>query len=169
MNRAHRSGAATAHTPARALALWCGILVLAVLNGTLREAVLAPRLGAGAALPLSGVLLSFLVLAVAWVGVAWLGPAVPRTWWSAGALWFVLTLLLELFMGRVLLGRSWEQVLGVFRFRAGDLFPLVLLLTGLAPRLAARLRGLDGGRAQSSRPSSPKVDERPANPTDTRS
>ena len=42
----------------RALAVWAAILVLAVANGGLREAVLIPRLGTVAGQAFSGVLLS---------------------------------------------------------------------------------------------------------------
>ncbi len=126
----------------RAAALWAAVLAAAVLNGTFREAVLVPALGAGAALPASGLLLCLLVVLIASLGAPWLGPAPRGDWWAAGSLWFGLTLAFELFMGRVVLGRPWTEVLGVFRFWTGDLFGVVLLVTGLAPRVAAGLRGL---------------------------
>ena len=72
-----------------------------------------------------------------------LGPAHRRRWWRAGALWLGLTVGLELLMGRFVLGRPWGDVLAVFRFWKGDLFLLVLLVTGFAPWIAARLRGLE--------------------------
>ncbi len=41
----------------KALAVWFGILVLAILNGMLREAVLLPAFGAPLGMILSGILL----------------------------------------------------------------------------------------------------------------
>lgn len=43
----------------KALAVWAGILMLAVLNGALREAVLIPKLGTAAGFVLSAVFLQW--------------------------------------------------------------------------------------------------------------
>lgn len=51
----------------KALAVWAGILVLAVFNGLLREAVLIPRLGSKGGPVLSGGLLSALIVIVAYL------------------------------------------------------------------------------------------------------
>lgn len=40
----------------KSLAVWTAILVLAILNGALREAVLVPKLGTATGLVLSGLL-----------------------------------------------------------------------------------------------------------------
>jgi hypothetical protein len=45
----------------KALAVWAGILMLAMLNGALREAMLIPKLGTAAGLIVSGVFLSALI------------------------------------------------------------------------------------------------------------
>lgn len=61
----------------KALLIWVGILVLAVANGVLRESVLTPLLGTPAALVLSGLLLSALIIGVAYFSLPWLHISRP--------------------------------------------------------------------------------------------
>jgi hypothetical protein len=123
---------------ARAFALWIAILVCAVANGVLREAVLVPWLGARLALPLSGVLLSLAVVAVAWLGAGWLGASTTSRALGVGALWLVLTLVFEFAFGRLVQQRSWRELFEAYTFDGGNLWPAVLLVVFLAPWLAVR-------------------------------
>ena len=70
----------------RAVAIWLGILVLASLNGALRDLVMAPRLGDTLARALSTLLLCGLVLLVTWYTVAWIGPRTTRDALTVGTL-----------------------------------------------------------------------------------
>ena len=51
--------------------VWLGILVLAIANGFLREAVLIPRLGHVTGLVASGLLLSLLVFGASLASIRW--------------------------------------------------------------------------------------------------
>ena len=62
-----------AMTVLRALLVWVVLLLLAIANGVLREAVLIPRLGGPSGLVLSGLLLSALILVLAWWLLPWIG------------------------------------------------------------------------------------------------
>ena len=62
-----------AMTVLRALLVWVLLLLLAIANGVLREAVLIPRLGGPSGLVLSGLLLSALILVLAWWLLPWIG------------------------------------------------------------------------------------------------
>ena len=124
----------------RALAVWAAILVLAVANGGLREAVLIPRLGTVAGQAFSGVLLSVLVLAVAYLALPWLRARGEGQLWGVGLGWLALTLVFEFSFG-LLRGRTLAELLAAYRFEGGNLWPVVLAVTALAPWLAARLRG----------------------------
>jgi hypothetical protein len=127
---------------ARALLVWGGLLVLAILNGALREALLGPWLGEAAGRRVSSVLLAVLIGLVAWLTVPWIGPATARQAWAVGALWTVSTLAFELLGGHYLFGRSWPALLADYDVRQGRLWILVLLATLVAPAVAwnARLR-----------------------------
>lgn len=123
----------------RALVAWVIILALAMLNGALREGVLIPRLGTGAGLVMSGVLLSVCVVAVAFVLMAWLGPVPPWRCSGIGAFWIALTLGFEFGFGRAVRGKSWPELLDAYTFTDGNLWSLVLVVVFVAPLLAGHL------------------------------
>jgi hypothetical protein len=124
----------------KALAIWAGILVLAVLNGGLREAILIPKLGTAPGLVLSGVLLSALILVVAYFSLPWIGARRPAELVGIGLGWVALTLVFEFSFG-LWQGKSWQVMLEAYTFKGGNIWPAVLLVTALAPYLAAKLRG----------------------------
>ena len=58
----------------RAVVVWFAILVLASLNGAVRDLVVAPRIGDTVARAISTVILSGLILLVTWYLIRWIGP-----------------------------------------------------------------------------------------------
>lgn len=124
----------------KALIIWVGILVLAVANGALREAVFIPGLGSPAALVLSGLLLSALIIAVAYFSLPWLQIGRPVQFWLVGFFWLALTLVFEFSFG-LWQGKSWPLLLEAYTFTGGNIWPVVLAATALAPNIAAKLRG----------------------------
>jgi hypothetical protein len=125
----------------KALGLWMAILMLAMLNGTLREKALMPMFGDVTAMVSSGVLLSVCILLVAWVAAPWFGSLSARQWLLIGLFWLGLTLVFEFAFGRLVQHKSWAELLAAYTFNGGNLWPLVLAVTLLAPWMAARLRG----------------------------
>ena len=125
---------------AKALVIWLAILMLAMANGFLREFVLMPRLGNPASLVLSGLLLSALILGVTYLSVPWLQPRGSAQYWLVGFGWLALTLVFEFSFG-LGQGKSWSVMLEACSFKGGNLWPVVLAVTALAPYLAAKLRG----------------------------
>jgi hypothetical protein len=125
----------------KAFAVWIGILVLAIANGMLREAVLIPALGKPTGLILSGVLLSGLILVVAYFALPWFGRTSPASYAAIGCAWLCLTLAFEFTFGRLIQGKPWSQLLEAYSFKDGNIWPMVLLITALAPYLVARIRG----------------------------
>lgn len=126
----------------KALLVWLGILILAMANGAFREGVLIPRLGSPAGLVTSGVILSLLILAAAWAVLPWFGTLRASRCWTIGLLWLALTLAFEFGFGRLARRKPWPELLQAYTFRGGNLWPLVLAVTVLAPWIAARLRGM---------------------------
>ena len=116
----------------RAFAVWLLLLVIAVVNGAFREAVLAPRYGTTVAQPVSALSLSVLILATAWSTAPFVGYD------SFRAVWLCLTLAFEFLAGRFLFGKTWDVLLADYDVMKGRLWPLVLLATLLAPLLVAR-------------------------------
>lgn len=124
----------------KAAAVWLIILVCAVLNGAFREAVLLPNWGKPAAFAASGVLLCALIVGVAVVTIHWLGPGHARQALGIGLFWLCLTLAFEFGFGRFVQHREWLELLAAYTFRDGNLWPVVLAVTFLAPLIAWRLR-----------------------------
>jgi hypothetical protein len=121
----------------KALLAWLVILVLAIANGALREAVLIPSLGRPAGLILSGVLLCLLVALVAHGLVRSRGSFTASQGLYIGTLWLGLTLVFEFTFGRFVQHKSWNELLEAYAFKEGNLWPLVLVVVLLAPLAAA--------------------------------
>ena len=124
----------------KAVVIWLAILVIAVLNGVLRENVLVPSFGAVTSLILSGILLSCFIFVSAYLLVPWLGTRVPNQLVLIGAGWVVLTLIFEFSFG-LSRGMPLSQILEAYTFNSGNIWPVVLLVTAVSPWLAAKLRG----------------------------
>ncbi len=124
----------------KSLAVWVGILLLAVFNGALREAVLIPKFGTAAGLVLSGLFLSALIILVAYISLPWIGTRRPAELVAIGLGWLVATLVFEFSFG-LWQGKSWNVMLDAYTFKGGNIWPVVLVVTALAPYLAAKIRG----------------------------
>ena len=129
-------------TVLKALALWLAILALAIANGLLREKILIPRLGSTTGLVSSGILLSAGILLVAWAGAPWYGSLTSWQWMLVGAFWLGLTLMFEFGFGRLVQHKTWGEMLEACTFKDGNIWPLVLLVTLVAPWLVAKIKGL---------------------------
>ena len=125
----------------KALVIWGTILILAILNGGLREAVLIPKLGTVAGNVLSGVFLSVLILTVAYLSLPFLSVDHPVKLITIGLGWLVLTLLFEFSFG-LWQGQSWQVMFEAYTFKNGNIWLIVLMVTALAPYLATKLREL---------------------------
>jgi hypothetical protein len=124
----------------RALAVWCGILVLASLNGGVRDLLLTPRLGDTAARALSTTLLCGLVLLATWFTVDWIGPRSARDALLIGTLWVALTLAFEFGAGHYLFHKPWATLLADYDVRRGRIWIAVLVVTFVAPVWLGQLR-----------------------------
>jgi hypothetical protein len=125
----------------RALVIWFVLLVVAVCNGALREAVIVPRTGSAAGRGISTLLLSAAILVLAWVSVPWIEPTRASDALLVGALWVALTLAFEFLGGHYLFGTPWPELLADYNVVKGRIWPLVLVTTLLAPWIAFRISG----------------------------
>ena len=117
----------------RAIIVWFAILLLAIVNGALREKILNPRLGETSGHIASTLILSVLVVLVSWLSMSWIGPTNLREAIIMGSGWLVLTLSFEFLAGHYLFGTSWEKLLADYDLSRGRIWPLVLLTTLLSP------------------------------------
>lgn len=119
---------------------WLVILVLAMLNGALREAFLIPAFGSFAGLVASGLMLSLVIFVVALFAVPRLGAVSARGYWWVGLLWLGMTLVFEFGFGLLVQGKPLAELLQAYTFQGGNIWPVVLLATLVSPPLAARVR-----------------------------
>ena len=117
----------------RAILIWVLLLGFAVLNGTVREFVLAPRLGAQAAHVASTLVLCAAIFIVALLFTRWIAPKSRGGALLIGSVWLALTLAFEFLAGHYLFGSSWERLLSEYDLMRGRVWILVLVATLFAP------------------------------------
>ena len=125
-----------------ALGLWLLLMLIAILNGMIREGWLVPQMGPRMAFPMSGVILSVLVFAVTLTTVRWLPVTSTADTWKVGGFWLLVTIAFEFLFGHFVLGESWDQLLAAYSPGNGNLWLLVLFTILVSPFLAAKTRGI---------------------------
>ena len=128
----------------RAMLVWLLLLLLAIANGALREMWLAPATGTRSAHVLSTISLSVLILLATRLTAAFVRYRSPRAAWRVGALWVVMTLDFEFLAGHYASGKPWVVRLAGYDLAQGRIWPLDLLVTLAAPRVAAGPRESTG-------------------------
>ena len=124
----------------RAAFVWFCILVVAMVNGTLRALVLQPLLGDYLGRAASCLTLSAAVLYIAMNAITWMQPSTGAEAWMIGAMWLGLTLAFEFLVGHYVFHTSWNELLADYNLLNGRLWLLVLATTLIAPRLVMRQR-----------------------------
>jgi len=125
----------------RALAVWFLLLVLAFAGAALREGLLAPRIGGGAAHVVGTlVVVALFVVAIA-LTVPWIEPTLsPGPLLRLGLGWTAMTIVFEFGFGHFVMGHSWRRLLHDYNLFAGRIWILVLLTTLLGPWLLGRMQ-----------------------------
>ena len=123
----------------KSLLVWVCFIPVAILNGGLREHVLARALGEKWALPLSGIILSACIFLITWL-------LLPRTVKALsakdslriGICWVFLTIAFE-FVSGLAGGSTITELLAAYNPLTGNLWLLVLATTLLSPVMAGRI------------------------------
>jgi hypothetical protein len=118
---------------------WLGLLLLAVLNGTVRGTVLQRRLGEDTARRVATVVL--LAALTAYVHRLQRRHPIPDAEhaWVVGMSWVVMTLGFEFGFGRLVGKLAWSELLADYDVRAGRIWVLVPVWTAVAPEVMRRL------------------------------
>lgn len=124
----------------KAIVVWLGLMVLAVANGAVREAILTRRIGPGAAHVVSTVMLCAIIVVMTLVSGTWIGISTATTGLQVGLGWLVLTLSFEFLAGHYVFGNSWEKVLADYNLLKGRVWVFVPLTTVAAPWIAGLRR-----------------------------
>ena len=128
----------------RALAVWCLLVVLAVLNGGVRDTWISPRLGDPIGRAVSTLMLCGLIFLTTWLTIGWIRPATQANALEVGVMWLALTLAFEFGVGHYGFGKPWRELLADYDLSRGRIWIAVLIVTLFAPLWAARLREIVG-------------------------
>lgn len=124
----------------RSFMIWLLIAIFAIINGTLREYIFVPVIGADLALPVSGITLSVIILLITYFTSSYLKCIANKTCIFIGIQWLCTTLIFEFMFGYYVAAKSWSDLLQNFNILNGNLFLVALLVTLFAPSLIARIK-----------------------------
>lgn len=119
------------------IAAWFGMMVLAIINGGLRDWGYAPHVG-----DLRAHQLSTLILVVLFAGYFRLLTAVwplksAGQAWRIGGLWLLMTVAFEFGLGRVA-GKPWSELFHAYNLGAGQVWMFIPLFVLVGPYLFFR-------------------------------
>ncbi|HRH36696.1 MAG TPA: hypothetical protein PK760_00025 [Flavobacteriales bacterium] len=126
----------------KAIILWFVLMVLAIVNGTVRVKWIIPSVGLTSGLAISTLMLCTLIIAATWLGIAWMGPRTNGEAMRIGMLWLCMTLGFEFGIGHFVFKKPWPELLADYNIAKGRIWVLVLITTATAPWITAKLRGL---------------------------
>ena len=119
---------------------WLGLVVLAIVNGGLREKGYAQRMGERAAHQVSTVIGLVLFGVYIWLYTGLVPIQTPRQALLIGAMWLAMTVAFEFGFGHWVMGHPWKQLVDDYNLLRGRLWLLVPLWTAAAPYLFFQLR-----------------------------
>jgi hypothetical protein len=125
----------------RAFIVWLLLIAAETVHGVLRGALLLPLMGDLPARQLGAPVGSLLIFVVACLCVRWIAARTTLQLLGVGLLWVVLTVLVEVGLGRLVLGLPWGRIAEDYDPTRGGLLGLGLLFMAASPRLADRARG----------------------------
>jgi uncharacterized membrane protein YkgB len=125
---------------AKYILAWFGLMVIAVINGVVREATYKKALGDLAAHQLSTLIGIILFGVYIWIIIGKWRPRSASQAIMIGVLWLAMTLAFEFLAGHYVFGNPWPKILHDYNLLAGRLWILVLIWVTIAPYLVYRLR-----------------------------
>ena len=119
---------------------WIGLVIIAIVNGALREKVYGKFMDELIAHQLSTVIgivlfsLYIMILSLTWK-IESSGQAL-----TIGGIWLALTVAFELIFGHYVIGHSWRRLFQDYNLLKGRLWILVLIWTAIAPYTIYRIQ-----------------------------
>jgi hypothetical protein len=119
---------------------WFCLLIIAVINGAVRDKVYGPQMSELAAHQISCVagIILFAVFIWFFTGLFPIGSSGQAV--LIGGMWLVMTLAFEFGFFHYVGGKPWSQLLGDYNILNGRLWPLALVWTAIAPWVFWRVR-----------------------------
>jgi hypothetical protein len=124
----------------RGFVVWLIIVLAEVLHGTARVFLLEPLVGDFKARQIGVFTGSIIIIGIAIASIRWIRAAGVFRLLSVGFLWSGLMFGFEIFLGRFVMGLSWERILSEYNLLKGGLMAIGLLVLTLSPLIAAKVR-----------------------------
>jgi len=120
---------------------WVILVVLALVNATIREKVYGPFMTPLHAHQISTFIMIIIIFLFTYIflGILHL-QATSRQYLLLGMLWLVLTILFEFIFGHYVMGHSWGRLLADYNLLQGRIWVLVLIATALMPWIVSKIR-----------------------------
>lgn len=119
---------------------WLGMIIFAIINGTIREILYKPYVGELLAHQIATVVLLLIFTAYFWLLVSYWPIESGTTAWEIGLLWVLLTLAFEFGAGRFIFGNPWSKLLHDYNLLAGRIWVLIPLWVLIAPYVLSRIK-----------------------------
>jgi hypothetical protein len=124
----------------RGIVAWLLIMALETVHGAIRAALVAPVAGPGATERIGWPVGLVIVFAVTWLTSRWAGLQSTSDLLKLGAVWAVLTLAFEIFIG-LLRGYDFGRIWAEIDPRGGGMLLASAIVMLLMPLIVVRLRG----------------------------
>lgn len=124
--------------PVNYILAWFGMMVLAIINGAIRDFTYKLHVGALAAHQISTLALLLIFAAFFWFLIRRWPIASGRQAWIIGSVWLVMTLLFEFGIGRYA-GSSWSELFRAYDLFSGQVWLLIPLWVFVGPYVFYRL------------------------------
>jgi hypothetical protein len=121
------------------LIAWFGIVVLGLVNATVRQAVYSKYVSALAGHQISTLTFAVLVGLYAWALGGFLKLSSPGETIGVGLTWMVLTVVFEFALGRYVVRDPWGKLFHDYDLLDGRVWGLFVLWVGMAPYVFYRL------------------------------
>jgi hypothetical protein len=117
------------------LLLWLPMVLIAIVNGVVRQAWYGRHLSELRAHQLSSLIALVLFGFYIRLSLRFFPPAGAAQTWAIGVLWLALTVAFEFGFGHFVAGHSWSRLCQDYNLLAGRLWVLILLWLLVAPSL----------------------------------
>ena len=121
-------------------ASWLGMVILAILNGAIREKFYGQYMREILAHQLSTLIGIILFGVYIWLLTGIWRIESPKQALMIGGMWLIMTILFEFVFGHYVMGHTWARLFHDYNFFEGRVWSLLLIWTAVAPYFFFKVR-----------------------------
>ena len=119
---------------------WLGMVVLAIVNGAIREKLYGPFMRELSAHQLSTLIGIILFGIYIWILTGIFHIESSKQALIIGCMWLIMTITFEFIFGHFVIGHTWEKLFHDYNLIKGRVWILVLIWTTIAPYMFYRIK-----------------------------